>query len=74
MLDSFSSTDEEKPRDSRNVVLLKDDESSMDGSRKEQGKLNRKNIYTQNKVKTAEILRTFYEQGGLGKLNPHWLY
>lgn len=50
----------------------------MDGASKQYGILkengNRKNAYTQNKVKTAEILRTFYEQGGLGKLNPHWLY
>lgn len=51
MLDSFLA-DEERPRGGRNVVLLKDDESSTDEARKGQGSLNRKNIYTQNKENT----------------------
>lgn len=63
-------TDERKTGGSRNVVLQKNPEYSMDGSSlKENGSI--KKTYTQNRKKAAKFHWIHYEEGGLETLNPH---
>lgn len=77
MLDNFPG-DEDKTRRSRNVVLQKDTENSMDWAIKQQGsrKVNDhcKKTYTQDQEKIAEIHWTFNEEEELRKLNSHGVY
>lgn len=68
-----SPTDEEKTGGSKNVVLQKDTENSMDGVSKQQANGNRKNTF---RIRKSQ-LKFFWihnEERWLEKLNPHGEY